>query len=124
MEKLRETVESDLAETLEGEFALPVVLVDPQGATYSGLRGRIDYDTVVVDPKTGADVITHNPVVTLRVSSLTRVPVDGERWKVSIPTSPSETATKETFLLERASEDGRTIGFIRLFLVRARQASS
>jgi hypothetical protein len=121
---LREQVEADLAFSLESEtdWGLPVILTDPDGVEYSTYYGQILYDTLAVDPATGAQVIVHKPVVTLRVSSLTRVPADGENWKVSIPTSPDRTATKETFLLERPSEDGRSIGFIRLYLIRPRQS--
>ena len=46
---LRELAESDLAETLEGEFGLPVILTDPAGVRQT-VEGQILYDTVILDP--------------------------------------------------------------------------
>jgi hypothetical protein len=70
------------------------------------------------------EVIQHHPVVTLRRSSLARVPLATEknRWLVRIPTTPSRTATKTTFVLGHPSEDGGSIGFIRLYLTKTVQA--
>ena len=126
---LRETIEQDLGETLEAEYGLPVILTSSNGVRQSksandptaDLVGQILYDTTMYDE--GVEIIVHKPVVTLRVSSLVRVPVPGERWLVEIPTTPNYTATKESFLLERPSEDGGSIGFIRLYLMRAEQAA-
>ena len=129
MDQLREQIESDLGTTLEGDFGLPVELIAPDGTIYDSsfndpefpLMGQILYDTLVVDPDTGAEMIVHKPVVTLRRSSLEVVPQDGEDWAVRIPIVPDRTATKETFKLERPLEEGGAIGFIRLYLTRAEQ---
>lgn len=120
---LREQVESDLSFTLEsiGDWGLPVELIDPDGLVYQ-LNGQILYDTIVTDPETGGEIIVHKPVVTLRRSSLTRVPLSGEKWAVKIPIEPSLTANKVTFLLERPTEEGGSIGFIRLYLMKAKQS--
>jgi hypothetical protein len=123
---LRELCESDLAITLEDEafgFGLPVVLISPDGEEDT-VSGQILYDTVVQDPDTGAIEKVHKPVVTVRISSLARVPLPTERgrWAVKIPITPSRTAPKTTFILEDASEDGGSIGFIRLYLVRPKQS--
>ncbi len=119
MEDLRATIESDLGDTLESEFAVAVDLVDPDGAEYSNV-GQVLYDTISQDAD-GNTIIDHKPVVTLRRSSLDRVPAPGEAWAVKIPTSPI-VSTKSTYLLERATEDGCSIGYIKLYLRAAVQS--
>lgn len=130
MINLREQIEADLLETLEGEFGLPVVLIDPDGVTYdksandpeNDLVGQVLYDTMIENPETGQDIIVHKPVVTLRRSSLGRVPVSGEKWVVKIPIVPQYDAEKVTFSLERPAEEGGAIGFIRLYLMEIEQS--
>ena len=126
---LRVTAESDLYRTLEhaDDWGLPVELISPDGVEYTksanhpteDLKGQILYDTTVVNPETGLDMIVHKPVVTLRRSSLARVPLPGEKWLVRIPETPDPTATKTLHHVERAPEEGKAIGFIRLYLTRA-----
>jgi hypothetical protein len=120
---IREEIEADLAETLEDpeEFGLPVTLVDDLGES-NDYYGQVLYDTLAENPETGAEVIVHKPVVTLRRSSLVRVPLPGEKWVVKIPLTPSLTADKVSFSLERPSEEGGAIGFIRLYLTRIEQS--
>jgi hypothetical protein len=129
---LREQIESDLSRTLEKEYGLPVVLIDPDGNTIEvsqndgqPLVGQVLYDTVRINPDTGEEMIVNNPIVSLRRSSLSRVPQAGENWIVKIPTDPSTTAAKEDFIISstRPPEGGRSIGFIRLYLQRAKQTS-
>jgi hypothetical protein len=122
MGTLRQEIEADLAETLEGEFAMSVSLTSPDGVRYDDLVGTVLYDSISQD-ENGAQVIDHKPLVLLRRSSLTRVPASGEVWSVTIPTTPRAGAPTETYLLERASEDGGSIGFIRLYLHKAEQSS-
>jgi hypothetical protein len=128
---LREQVESDLAVSLEGDWGLPVVLVEPDGTTISTslnsggiLMGQVLYDTVGVNPDTGDAMVISNPIVTLRRTSLSRVPISGEKWLVKIPANPSLTAPVEDYVIDpsRAIEGGRTFGFVRLYLRRAKQA--
>ena len=136
MFNLREQIQKDLGVTLEGVFGLPVELIDPDGNEYTTsanspdpanplpLMGQILYDTVGADPETGERVVVNNPIVSLRTTSLTRIPKAGERWAVSIPTTPSTTATKETFVITptRPPEGGASIGFIKLYLQRVAQS--
>lgn len=130
MDNLRERVEADLDVTLEGDWGLPVVLIDPAtGITYDhkyadppldppeDLVGQVLYDTRIENPETGGEMIVHKPVVTLRRSSLEVIPSRG--WVCKIPLTPSYDAEKVTFLVERPAEDGGSIGFIRLYLMRA-----
>ena len=121
---LRELAEADLATTLEGDFALPVTLIAPDGVKYTGLKGQVFYDTNKVNPDTGEMMTVNTPVVTLRRSSLTRIPLPGEKWIVKIPTTPSTTATLEDFIVDqsKAPEGSASIGYIQLFLRRAKQA--
>jgi hypothetical protein len=126
---IRQKAEADLSRTLEGDFGLPVILVDPDGIeiteNVSGtiLKGQILYSTSTIDPETGEPVVINNPVVTLRRSSLSRVPTPGERWLVRIPIDPTSGADVADFVtdLGKSPEGGRDIGFIRLYLRKASQ---
>lgn len=121
---LRELAEKDLGRSLEGEWSLPVNLIDPDGARYDGLRGQVLFDIVRVNPETGEEVTVQTPVVTLRRSTLARVPAPGENWIVEIPATPSEAAAKVQHVLSptRPPEGGASIGFIRLYLQAVEQA--
>ena len=120
MSYLREIIERDLGTTLEGDFRLPVVLIAPDGSQQT-VNGMIVYETASIDERTGQPVIVHQPAVTVRISSLTRVPVAGETWAVRIPTAPSYTGTKTTFYA-REFVDGRSHGWIQMTLIRAEQS--
>ncbi len=131
MGNLRELAESDLSTTLEGDFGLPVELTDPDGVIYTTkkdstdlLMGQILYDTVLTDPATLEQMTVNLPIVSLRRSSLTRIPLAGETWHVRIPITPSLTATKQDFLIskDRAPDGGASIGFIKLYLQKATQS--
>jgi hypothetical protein len=88
------------------------------------LQGQVLYDTIIDNPETGSEVIVHDPVVTLRRTSLLRVPIPTEknRWLVSIPEKPSMTASLRAYVMGRPSEDGGSIGFIRLYLMKPVQS--
>lgn len=120
---LREQAESDLAITLEGEFGLPVELTNPDTGAIQTVQGQVLYDTVSADPETGAPIISNNPVVTLRRSSLNPVPQPGERWHVRIPITPSRTAALDDFMIDdtHPPDGGASLGTIRLHLIRAEQ---
>ncbi len=121
-------LEQDLAVTLESDFAAPVILITPDGQVVNSsahggsLLGRVQYDYVAEQPG-GEKVVVNEPVVILRLSSLSRVPKAGEKWGIQIPTSPSD-PTLRTFVLgaTRAPEVAATIGFVRLFPQKAEQA--
>lgn len=123
MDNLREQAESDLAITLEGEYALPVTLITPDGISIS-VTGQVLYDSLELNPDTGMPVNVNNPLVTLRRSSLSRIPQPGERWVVKIPTSPSTTAELEDFIIDAnaAPTGGRSLGIIRLHLKKIAQS--
>ena len=122
---LRELAESDLSDTLENpnDFGLPVLLIDPDGVEHGPYYGQVLYDTRGTD-EVGVEITQHAPVVTLRRSSLVRVPLPSEKdlWAVKVPVTPSLTAAKETFVLGHPSEDGGSIGFIRLYLTKTVQS--
>jgi hypothetical protein len=125
MGNLRAIVERDLAETLEGDFGLPIRLVSPEGVTqiYSAndpeklLMGQVLYDSAIIDAQTGMDMVVHEPVVSLRRTSLDSIPTcaPGKNWLIKIPATPSEDAEKVTYRIGRTPEGGATIGFIRLY---------
>lgn len=114
---IREQIETDLETTLEGDFGLPVELIDPDGVVYDDLVGQVLYDSLDEN-----EILSGKPVVTLRISSLTRVPIDGENWAIRIPQNPSTTDTLVTYILDKASHHGRSIGFIKLYLTQAIQS--
>ena len=124
MVNLRELAESDLATSLEGDFGLPVELIDPDGVKYDSVNGQILYDQVRVDPATLGQMVVNNPIVSLRRSSLTRIPLAGETWHVRIPITPSVDAEKVDFLIDtdQPPEGGASIGFIKLYLKKAVQS--
>jgi hypothetical protein len=117
--------ESDLGDTIEGEFGVPVKLITPDGKTVDTtvddrpLTGKVRWTQPEVNPETGVAVAVPNPVVTLRRSSLSRVPATGEAWGVIIPSGPRPDAPPEHFVLDGAYavEGGRTLGKVRLPLV-------
>ena len=119
---LREKIEADLETTLEGDFGLPVTLKSPDGVEDT-LMGQVLYDYVKENPDTGGEMVVNKPVVTLRISSLLRVPVNGEKWFIKIPGAPSETAPLVEYMFDgdHPIEGGKSIGFIRLYLRKIEQ---
>jgi len=89
------------------------------------LNGQVLYDTLEQNPDTGADMIMHKPVVTLRRSSLVRIPEQTERntWLVSIPKAPSTNAEMQPYIMGYPSEGGNSLGFIRLYLTKPLQST-
>jgi hypothetical protein len=130
---LREQIEHDLGESLEREWKMPVELTDPDGQTqiYSvnnpteRLGGQVLYFSRQENPVSGETIVIKQPVVSLRISSLIRVPVAGETWYIKMPTSPRAGSPwiSYFFTADRAPEDGADIGFIRIYPQRARQSS-
>jgi len=136
MTNLRERAESDLKKTLEKDFALPVTITSPDGVKQEFsensadplnpdvLSGQILYSYVAVNPDTGEEIIVNNPIVSLRRSSLTRVPEAGETWLFEIPITPSTTAAKVPFIMDagKSPENDDSIGYIRFYLTKAEQS--
>ena len=131
MVNLREQLEEDLGETLENEWGLPVVLIAPDGVKYDTsandatlpLTGQVLYGKKEFVPETGQEIYINTPIVTLRISSLARVPQNGETWSIQIPTSPSTTAALITFIFKgRPLEGGASLGFLRIYPQKAAQA--
>lgn len=62
-------------------------------------------------------------MVTLRISSLIRVPKAGENWYIRMPISPVVGAAKERFVFTatRSLEHGTDIGFIRIYPQRVEE---
>lgn len=133
MGDLRELIEGDLAETLESDFGLPVILTSPAGVVQTksennptqDLQAQVHFDSLVLDPNTGLDIVVDKPVISLRRTSLTTIPTleDGQNWKVEIPDLPKESSPKTTFRASRVPEHGRSIGFIRMYLEAIEQSA-
>jgi len=136
LSNLRQKIEADglYFYGSKSQWGLPVRLTSPNGVQQSNpvingtvdltttLKGQVLYDIITIDPETGAQVIEHKPVATLRISELIRVPAPGEKWLVAIPLKPDPNAPLINFFLERPSEDGQSIGFIRLYLMNIERA--
>lgn len=121
---LRAQVETDLAFTLEGDWGMKVVLISPDGIEQTkskndpenDLMGRIVYDHTDIDTESGLEVLVKKPVVTLRLTSLDRVPLCGETWEMLFPVSPEVGAPIVRYILiGRPPESGNSIGTIRLY---------
>jgi len=122
---LREQIEKDLHDTMEGEFRMTVELTSPDGEkqTYSKnnpsekLVCYSRYSSLSLNPETGEMVIVNKPAVCLRITSLDRVPVSGERWFIKFATSPVSGAPLQTFVFtpDRAIEHGQDIGYIKIY---------
>ena len=51
----------------------------------------------------GEDVIINDPIVTLRLASLTRIPANGEKWIVKLPETPDPDAVLVSYALSPVS---------------------
>jgi hypothetical protein len=129
-------MEQDLGMILENStsgFGLPVILISPDGETQEfsandpetprtiPLTGRVSYAWYREDPDGGMPMRVENPIVTLRKSSLDRVPLAGEKWTVSIPEKPDPAAPKKTFFMEFAPRAGDSFQWIQLPLTELAQ---
>ena len=129
---LRALAEKDLSQTVEGDFGTPVILVDPDGEhiteTIEGdtLKGRVLWTRKETNLDTGEPVMVPSPLVTLRESSLSRVPKTGEKWLVKIPSGPRPGSPIVEYLIDFASvvEEGRNLGTINLPLIMVEQDDS
>jgi hypothetical protein len=127
---LVQLAEEDLLDTLEGDWSTPIILIDPDGVTYDksandptlDLVGQVIRDTIVEDPNIGSQLVVHNPMITVRISSLTRVPSQLEKWVVKIPNSPLEGAPLKSYKISRPSMDGSTLGIMKLYLQELEQS--
>lgn len=134
MENLRAQIEADLHESLEDEWGMPVELTSPEGQTqrYSMnnpselLKGQVLYFSRQENPATGEMMIVNQPVVTLRISSLIREPLAGEKWYMKFPKSPQEGAPMLSWVFTptKAPEHGTDIGFIRIYPQRVTQSEA
>lgn len=124
MVNLREQVERDLAISLEGQWSLPCDLIDPDGIIYTQVPCQFLYDTVIMDPETGERAVSNEPIAVFRRSTLSRVPVAGEKWLIRAPEYPSPDAPLVDFIISatRPPEGGASLGIIRLYLRKAEQS--
>jgi hypothetical protein len=81
------------------------------------LKGQVFFEYGRCNPETGEDLIVKEPVVILRLSSLQRVPVYGEKWIIRFPLNPVDETqlVDHLFSVDRAPEGSMTIGIIKIF---------
>ena len=125
MDNLRAAIETDLKQSLEAEWGMPVELTSPDGQTQKlnvnnqseKLKGQVLYFSRSENPVTGEMIVVNQPVITLRISSLIRVPQPGETWHLRCQTSPVVGSPFQDFVFtpDRSTMDGTDIGFIRIY---------
>ena len=113
-------------------WSLPIILQGPGGITYNKDNEtgedltaiQILYDRRVENPDNGAIMMVHEPVITIANSSLSRIPADGEKWSIKFPLDPTDpdTLSNYAFNPDRASEDGSSLGFFRIYPERLVQS--
>jgi len=126
----RAQIERDLGLSLEGDFGQTIVLFDPEGHrhAYSAndptkpLQARVTYEYQGVNAQ-GLPVTVHSPRVTVRLSSLDRVPLPGETWGIQFPKDPVLGAPNSTYeFKDKPVAGGRSIGFLVLFPTKAKNS--
>lgn len=118
---LRTLAERDLS-VVENDWE-PVSLIDPEGEIIDknandptkDLLGGISFRPQIETPETGADKIVDVIMVTLRISSLSRVPKPTETWGIRISPRPGAAVQTYTITPTHAPEINNSIGFINLF---------
>ena len=121
---------ADLRRLNTADWGVPVELIDPDGKKYDTdyatgaplAAVQVLYDSAKADPATGGEMRVAVPVVVLSMASLERVPKDGERWFIRVPAVPGGEAKNHVFSTDRARADGRSLGFIRMYLQEASQS--
>jgi len=129
---LRQLAITDLKTQNITDWSLPIELTDPDGIRYNTdaetgeqLKAiQILYDYRKFDLESGGEITVNEPVVSVTLTSLSRVPVAGERWHIRIPLDPFNPDTLSDFVLteDRAPEGGASLGFIRLYPQKAVQS--
>jgi hypothetical protein len=128
---LRKLAVKDVKNLNVKDWGIPLELMGPDGTWYRTdnetgalLQAlQVTYDYRKLDPQTGLEVIVNEPVITVSLSSLARIPIAGERWIVRIPVDISHLDVFVNFVLteDRAPEGGASLGFIRLYPQKAVQ---
>lgn len=129
---LRQTLNNDLEKSMEdiAEWGLPVELESPDGMKYTlkkdtqnKLTGQVLYNRTEFNPATGEEISIDEPMVTLRMSSLERIPAPGENWLVRIPETPDPDAALVSYALTptRAIKFNRSIGIMIIYLQKVIQ---
>jgi hypothetical protein len=127
MENLRAAVESDLHESVEGEFSSRVIITYPDdGYTqeYSVtnpdeyLRGTFRKFTLDLNPETGETVQVNIPNLVLRIKSLYAEIEAGKNYFLKVQDPISEEWESYIQSPTKAPVNGKDIGFVRLYMQR------
>ena len=122
-------IEEDAGAIIEDDLGVELILVGPDGSEYatSALDSEVPLKCAVfqesreLDVQTGFEHIVDRPVAVVRLASLARVPVAGEKWFVRVPKSPLDDELR-TYTLSGPPKPAKTIGFINLRLQRVVQS--
>lgn len=118
MGTLRQEMEADLAEILEGDYGQEITLQDPTTGESTTVQGQDIRGMRMFDPDSGMEVFVKTPVVTVRNSRFTTLPREG--WGCLIRTSLTDTTTV-SYVVDRVAEDGDSFGWTKCFLSLGQQ---
>jgi hypothetical protein len=122
-------MENDMADTIEGDFGVPVWTIDPDGAKQEfsandpekKLAAMFRYSKLDVNPETGSVVTVVNPFLVFRKSSLNRIPQDGEVWVANVLLPPKFTQTMTFDMTVYPASGENDMGTIKMHLIETEQ---
>jgi len=103
MTGLPELGERDLAVILESPdgWGVPVVIKRVSDSFTQTLNGQVLKDSIKFSEDTGQPIVDNNPIVSLRLSTLINIPLDGEVWYFDIPESPVDGAPIKRYIFNK-----------------------
>ena len=132
MENLLAVMESDLKDTIEGEFGVTAIIVYADGTEQTksvndptlDLKAQVRYFSQEMNPETGEIVVVQKATANFRRTSLDQIPEAGETVYIRIPISPQVGAVVKEFVATatRSPEGNTDIGTIIFSLQRPTQS--
>lgn len=119
----REAIRNDL-KTLRDDWWLPIRLTAPGGNVYDKINGTqkqllggVRSESKPFDPDVGGRIVIDRVSVTMLLSDLERVPVQGETWFIEYPENllTSGSYKKTAFTSDNIDVGGETIGYMKVF---------
>lgn len=133
MENLLSVMESDLRETIEGEFGVTAIIVYADGTEQTksvndpttDLKAQVRYFSQEMNPETGEIVVVNKAFANFRRTSLDQIPEAGENIYIRIPISPQVGAPIESFVATATKSPNSVtdMGTIKFELQKAVQSS-
>lgn len=136
---LRDQAVKDARELNIRDWGQPVRFLAPDGKIYEhdaldpepdlAKKRRLEapqvlYDKKKINPATGEETTVSAPVVVMSRANMERVPRNGEKWLVQMPKEPGGPMVWFGFSETKATEGGRSLGLIRIYLQELDQSES